>query len=205
MKKYDANKRGFTLIELLVVVLIIGILASVALPQYNKAVLKARAVQSLAIFNAYSKSIEAWLLDNDGCTQDIRFTGGETTCPQVPLDSSLAVEMSSDKEGCTDVFVDKFHGGLYAGCIAPSIMVIQTRFGEGKCGPYFQLQKGASRWNMSAIKIQKNGEIENAGANDCKDFQKIMCEYWSTQGTGLGRNPSITQCARFGITLTLAE
>ena len=52
------TKQGFTLIELLVVVLIIGILSSVALPQYTKAVEKARAAEAWTVMKSVSDAIK---------------------------------------------------------------------------------------------------------------------------------------------------
>ena len=90
MKNQHLYKRGFTLIELLVVVLIIGVLASVALPQYQLAVAKARFQQAVILGTSIAQAERLYHTEN-----------GMYTTKWADLDISLPPGKSSTEKSVT--------------------------------------------------------------------------------------------------------
>lgn len=94
---FYTTARGFTLIELLVVVLIIGILASVAVPQYTKAVEKSRAAGVIQKVKSLQNAVDMYLLANDWPT--VQFTNLSGTSGRENLDISFKANATMKRSG----------------------------------------------------------------------------------------------------------
>ena len=70
VNKLFKKSKGFTLIEMLVVVLIIGILAGIALPQYQMAVTKAKVAAILPMMRHIKDSLMEWKLIHGNYCKD---------------------------------------------------------------------------------------------------------------------------------------
>ncbi len=79
-------KKGFTLIELLVVVLIIGILAAIAVPQYQKSVDRSRFSQLLLAAKAIANADETFYIANGRYAKD--FTELDINFPQATYNNN---------------------------------------------------------------------------------------------------------------------
>jgi len=64
------NTRGFTLIELLVVILIIGVLAAIAIPQYSSIKIKAQDASAIGALNHLADAQENYYLMNSTYTSN---------------------------------------------------------------------------------------------------------------------------------------
>ncbi|WP_428074311.1 type IV pilin protein [Candidatus Avelusimicrobium aviculae] len=106
---YMKELGGFTLIELLVVVLIIGILAAVAVPQYEKAVWKSRAANMKVMLKGLVDAQEVYRLANGSYATDL-----QDLDLGFPENGELEASISNDNYSLTFSNV-LFRSGPYAG------------------------------------------------------------------------------------------
>ncbi len=187
------KNQAFTLIELLVVVLIIGILAAIAVPQYQKAVYKSRLTQLTSGVNIAKKVVDIYLLSN-GYPQvwGPLFGSGRIGNTDIDLPGNCNFHHSCfSNAGALEVFCGPDYCGIYMymnynenGSSGNSIL------GGGDC---ILTQYPGDKWYVSSLKyITANKQ------------PALFCQ-WLKDNVELATASVKEVCAEYGVELSLYE
>ena len=139
---------GFTLIELLVVVLIIGILAAVAVPQYNKAVKKARFAEVKTQTSALMQATDRYLLEHGDIPSDFS-------------NNSLDISWSTNTNPSCYVWAETFDD-------EPNLAWLTCELPASLGNAYFHLERDImdNNWSIGGFDSEEDSQVN-----------QLMCEY----------------------------
>ena len=132
--KFRGWTKAFTLIELLVVVLIIGILAAVAVPQYRVAVLKSRMVQLQTVADSLRNAQKVYHLANGVYAQ--KFEDLDVSLPDsATISFDNATSQKATWNGMT-IYVNKEDMGIWVRSPSGNIYIWSFFAGGHRCQSY---------------------------------------------------------------------
>ena len=165
-------KKGFTLIELLVVVLIIGILAAIALPQYQKAVMKSHLVQWAVYINSIDKAMQSWILANGVPIEGTRFSGNGSYSDGY-AQGALDVDIPCLREEGNYCYT-KF-GRFNMACDSLHCFIDVSTSYNDYAGPF---SKGTLIWTSKFFDGSYNGERVLSKVDGDDKGKQVICEWW---------------------------
>ena len=143
-------RSGFTLIELLVVVLIIGILAAVALPQYQKTVAKSRMAEIMEQIRVIENNMDLYVLEHDIPEGTVNYA-----------DMAVAVDVPFSTNSTFECTADHCYGNIPSDDTSVSNANFGLYFGKGSnfpIGPASEIFGTTSTWKHACLYGNSLGE-----------------------------------------------
>ena len=160
--------KGFTLIELLVVVLIIGILAAVALPQYQKSVEKARTAEAWSVLASIKTAMEMYRLAHGNDWTEFDASNDKWSLLDISLPMNVSAHANSAKFGMMESknFTYSLESHKY-------VRAYRGRYSGGKWeqNDYdLFIDLDGTQWNFSEAGNRLCGEKTTLGTQVCKSL-----------------------------------